>query len=181
MSDKKFTQVVAGLFTSKLIYCMTVWGGVWNKNDQYNNTSITKEAMRKLQVCQNKCLRLITGLDYNTSTKTLLDESKQLSVSQLVAYHSVCQVYRIKKSKLPAYHYKRLFKSPISEQNTRTRGTEKPNKIIDFDLSLARGSFFYQSSRLWDLLPNNIKEAKTIHMFKRKSKVWIKGNISVRP
>ena len=136
--------------------------------------------MRKLQVCQNKCLRLITGLDYNTSTKTLLDESKELSVHQLVAYHSICQVYRIQKSKLPAYHYKRLFKfHPNRENNTRTRGTEKPNKIVDFELSLARGSFFYQS--IWDLLPNDIKEAKTIQKFKRKCKGWIKGNITVQP
>ena len=69
MSNKKFQQAVAGLFTSKLIYCITVWGSIWTKNAQYNSTSITEEAMRKLQVCQNKCLRLITGHDYNTSTK----------------------------------------------------------------------------------------------------------------
>ena len=34
MNNKKFKQVVAGLFTSKLIYCIAVWGGVWNKNEQ---------------------------------------------------------------------------------------------------------------------------------------------------
>ena len=28
--DKKFKQIVSGIFTSKLIYCMTVWGKVWN-------------------------------------------------------------------------------------------------------------------------------------------------------
>ena len=128
MSDKKFQQAVAGLFTSKLIYCITVWGGIWTQNAQYNSTSITKEAMRKLQVCQNKCLRLITGHDYNTSTKTLLEDSKQLSIHQLVAYHSVCQVYSIYRSKLPTYHYNWLFKpDQILDGNIRTRGTEKNN------------------------------------------------------
>ena len=29
MSDKKFQQAVAGLFTSKLIYCITVWRSIW--------------------------------------------------------------------------------------------------------------------------------------------------------
>ena len=125
----------------KVIYCLTpspssyheineqpltVWGSIWTKNAQYNSTSITKEAMRKLQVCQNKCLRLITGHDYNTSTKTLLKDSKQLSVHQLVAYHSVCQVYSISRSKLPTHHYNRLFKNDqILDGNIRTRGTEK--------------------------------------------------------
>ena len=137
--------------------------------------------MRKLQVCQNKCLRMITGLEYNTPTKTLLNESKQLSVHQLVAYHSVCQVYRTQRSKLPTYHYKRLFKNPTKIANMRTRGTEKDNKIVDFELSLGRGSFFYQSSRIWDQLPNDIKVSKTIHKFKKKCKDWITSNISVRP
>ena len=30
MPISKFKQVVAGIFTSKLIYGITVWGGIWN-------------------------------------------------------------------------------------------------------------------------------------------------------
>ena len=79
-------------------------------------------------------------------------------------------------------YYNRLSKS---DQHLgviiRTRGTEKTNKIVDYELSLAKGGFFYQSSRLLDLLPGNIKEAKTLKLFKKKCKVWVKGNISVRP
>ena len=75
---------------------MTVWGGIWGLPGQENNvnTSISKEEMRKLQVCQNRILRLICGLDYSTLTQTLLDETKQLSVHQLVAFHSACQIYK---------------------------------------------------------------------------------------
>ena len=77
---------------------------------------------------------MITGLDYSTSTKTLLDKSKQLSVHQLVAYHSVCQVYRTHNSKLPAYHYKRLFKlDQTGNVNTRTRGDEKSRHVLHGD------------------------------------------------
>ena len=92
MPDNKFKQAVAGIFISKLIYCCTVWSGIWGKNQEHNNTSISKEAMRKLQVCQNKCLRMITGSDYTASTKDLLKSSNQLSVHQLVAFFSACQV-----------------------------------------------------------------------------------------
>ena len=64
ISDSKFKQVVAGIFTSKLIYRITVWGGIWGLNRQQNttNTSISKEAMRRLQVCQNKIMRLMLSL-----------------------------------------------------------------------------------------------------------------------
>ena len=39
LPDKKFKQIVEGLFTSKLIYCITVWG-----------FAISNEQLRKLQV-----------------------------------------------------------------------------------------------------------------------------------
>ena len=58
MPNNKFNQIVAGIFTSKLIYCITVWGGIWGLPDQNvinrRNTSITKNEMRKLQVLQIK-------------------------------------------------------------------------------------------------------------------------------
>ena len=71
--------------------------------------------MRKLQVCQNKVLRLLTGKDYETPTADLLDLCNELSVHQLVAYHSACQVFKVSKSQLPNYHYKRLFMEDNSE------------------------------------------------------------------
>ena len=48
--DTKFKQIVAGIFTSKLIYCITVWGRVWNitnnDNPERSNT-ISKKEMKK--------------------------------------------------------------------------------------------------------------------------------------
>ena len=163
--------MVAGIFTSKLIYGITVWGGIWGLPGQQNinNTSISKEAMRKLQVCQNKILRLMCGLDYDTPTKTLLEECNQLSVHQLVAYHTACQVYRIKKSKLPVYHYNRLF----DENNG--------SKIVDFQLTLGKSNFFYQSSLLWSLIPRHIQNENSMSVFKTKCRAWIRSNISIRP
>ena len=54
LPDKKFKQLVEGIFTSKLMYCITVWG--------YN---LSKEEMRKFQVLQNKSMRLISHSAYN--------------------------------------------------------------------------------------------------------------------
>ena len=99
MPKNKFNQIVAGIFSSKLIYCIAVWGGIWGLPDQKvtnrRTTSITKHEMRKLQVMQNKVMRLMTGLDYNSSTVNLLKSSNQLSVHQLVAYHTLCQTHKI--------------------------------------------------------------------------------------
>ena len=134
MPSNKFKQIASGIFTSKLVYCITVWGGIWGlpneQNEKRRNTSISKESMRKLQVCQNKVLRLLTGKDYETPTSELLALCNELSVHQLVAYHSACQVFKVSKSQLPNYHYKRLF----LEYNT--------DNIVDFRLALGKSNFF---------------------------------------
>ena len=156
---------------SKLIYCITVWG-----------FNLNKEELRKLQVLQNKILRLISGMDYDTPVPTLLKVCNELSVHQLIAYHTVCQVYKIQRTKEPMYHYNRLFGDQSEKQNrTKIRGSEMSAKQIEFDLSLARGSFFYQGSRIWNLLPHNIKISKNLRKFKINCKKWIQNNISIKP
>ena len=60
---------------------MTVWGRIWNipgslDEELRSSSSLTKEDLRKLQVLQNKCLRLVTNSDYKTPTKVLLQKTK---------------------------------------------------------------------------------------------------------
>ena len=120
-----------------------MWGGVWGLTtydvEERRHSAISKEDMRKLQVLQNSVMRLMTGADIGTRTEDLCLRSNNLSVHQLVAYHSVNQVFKIHSMHRPAYHYNRLFPQ-------ERRGNDAVR--IDFDLSLSRSSFFYQASRL---------------------------------
>ena len=121
-------------------------------------------------------------MDYDTPVPTLLKVCNELSVHQLIAYHTVCQVYKIQRTKEPMYHYNRLFGDQSEKQNrTKIRGSEMSAKQIEFDLSLARGSFFYQGSRIWNLLPHNIKISKNLRKFKINCKKLIKNYISIKP
>ena len=75
LSDTKFRMIVNGLFNSKLIYGITVWGGVWGLQGYDEETrkgiAYRKEDLRKLQVLQNKVMRLMTGMEPDTSTAQL--------------------------------------------------------------------------------------------------------------
>ena len=57
--------------------------------------SITKEDVRKLQVLQNKCLRMVTNSDYKTPTSELTVKANCLSVHQQMAHLSLSQVFSI--------------------------------------------------------------------------------------
>ena len=186
LSPAKLRMAMDGLFGSKLAYGMTVWGRVWgipgNIEEEIRSPSLTKEDMRKLQVLQNKCLRLLTSSDYKTPTNILLQKTQKLSVHQQVAYLSLSQVFSIHQNKSPVYHYRRLFMKTNNNTipDTRTQNTHGINRV-EFKLSLCRTNFFYQSSRLWSSLPIHIRSAKNQFMFKKKCKAWVNAMIRVKP
>lgn len=179
--DRKFRQLISGLFTSKLMYGATVWGGVWNipgvMGENIKKTSITKQDMRRLQTLQNKVMRLESRMEYNTPTATLLKKTNSLSVHQMVAMYTMTQMYSVVRSQQPKYHYNRLVTTQPIGPETRS----EIYKSVEFDLSISRGSFFYQSSRLWAALPPGIRNASKKNVFKKMCRRWIIQNIPIKP
>ena len=176
-----------GLFNSKMIYGMTVWGRVWNIPGDMDEEAraiptMTKEDLRRMQVLQNKCLRLITNSDFKTPTSSLLYQSGSLSVHQRIAHLSLAQVYTIYQTKNPVYHHNRLFgrNAANNQPDARTVISEYRVNRIEFKLSLSRSSFFYQSSRLWSALPDTVKSAANKSIFKKQCKAWVKANIVIK-
>ena len=118
--------------------------------------------------------------NYRTPTTTLLQKTKKISVHQQIAYQTLSQVYSVFETKLPVYHYRRLFEKVDCNTDTRSNNHHGINRI-EFKLSLCRSNFFYQASRLWASLPTYIKSVNNRSMFKMKCKSWVKENISVKP
>ena len=124
----------------------------------------------------------MSGMDFNTPTKDLCYHTNQLSVHQLMAYHICCQVYKIKDTKLPVYHYSRLFNNTDNQNiglGNRVRKNE--TKRVEFDLSLGRSNFFYQAASIWSCLPNEIEDSPKLSNFKKKCRNWIKEKIQIKP
>ena len=187
LSPVRLKLVMEGLFSSKLIYGITVWGRVWGipgslDEEARASRTMTKEDLRKLQVLQNKCMRLVTSSEYRTPTEHLLRATGSLSVHQRTAQLTLAQVHSISRSKKPTYHHSRLFGHYSGQTNQPdTRSARQGINRIEFRLSLARASFFYQASRLWSALPDEIRNIENKAMFKKKSKAWVKTNIVIKP
>ena len=180
--DRKFSQLIASLFTSKISYCLSVYGGVWGIPGASAETpikpSISKRDMRKLQVLQNKTMRMETKSDHYTPTVELLQKTRKLSVHQMVAQSIAVQVYNTSKSQQPKYHHDRLFSRNQDNLNP-TRTAAEPR--LESKLSLGRGGFFYQGSRIWTALPHHIKNARNVETFKKNCKKWVRSSIAVKP
>ena len=188
MPNDKFRMVANSLFYSKLVYCISVWGGVWNLpgvlDDQARSlTSISKDDMRKLQSLQNSVLRLQTGLGWYTSTEQLVTRGNTLSVHQLVGYHTVLQAHKCRTTGEPSFMFKKLFPNTNQLEGNLgpLRSLTNENIIINFNLSLARGSFFYRASKLYNAIPPDIKSCPTVPTFKKHLRKWVHENISFVP
>ena len=143
-------------------------------------TSFTKEDNRRLQVLQNKVLRLRTRIDYNIPTNTLVKSSGELSVQQLTAYHTLTTVFKAVRLEKPVYHYEKL--KPKLPNRLGVFPHRQANKItVQGELRLTQGGMMYRGAKLWNLLDQDLKNETSLPQFKRKVKKWISEKIPVKP
>ena len=112
MSKEKLKLFTAGIFYSKLNYCLPVYGNVFGleKYKEVNSrySSFTTRDNNKLQILQNGVNRLLLGADKYTSTSELLQRTHSLSIQQMIAFQTVLMTYKILKTEKPSYIYGKL-------------------------------------------------------------------------
>jgi hypothetical protein len=113
VADFKTRKMLAdGLFMSKLIYLIPLWGGC------------EKFLIKALQIIQNKAARTVSKLGIFTPVKVFLKQCGWLSVHQLVFFHTVVLLFKTRQNKTPKY----LYEMASTELPYRTRA-ENPGKL----------------------------------------------------
>ena len=184
---ERFKMLVNGIFMSKLLYCLQLYGNVYvdgldGCNDR--NNSFTKSNLHSLQVLQNRVLRLLTGHIYDTPVLTLLEDSGMLSVNQLIAYTTINSVYKIKQSGEPIYLAERLSSraDQLEREGVLVRANRRQHDIqIDFRLARGREGFIYRGKMFYNMIPISIKTEKKYPKFKKMLRKWILDNIPPLP
>ena len=183
MPTQRFRLFCNGIFYSKLLYCLQVFGNVWDIPDQDDSTrrfpSFTKQDNSKLQVLQNKILRLKTGHPIDSPTSTLLQAANDLSVQQLTAYTSLLTAQKSIFHQEPVYLAQHLQLRSNSSQGQSSR---QHNTIsVKSNLSTSRGGFFYRAAALYNSMPDNLRCPMDPVVFKKKVKPWVKMNVPIKP
>ena len=147
-------MIANGIFISKLIYMIHLWGGC------------EKYLIQCLQIIQNSAARTVTRRNIFTPVEELLRMCNWLSVSQLVSYHTLMLVFSTLKSGKPEYLSNMFstdycYQTRFSEQgNIRAAGNHEPR------LEIMNKSFKYRGMRNWNILPTNIKTEENPRIFK---------------
>ena len=72
-----------GLFLSKLLYLLPMWGGLTNRD------------AKKVQILLNKCARMVLGVGRRIRTRALMIGCRWLYFRELVDYHSMVQMFKL--------------------------------------------------------------------------------------
>ena len=156
MDRKTRKRIVEGIFNSVLCYCLPVFGGC------------SQQDLKSLQVLQNRAARLVLRAPPRTSRLTMFQKLDWLTVSQLIAYHTLITVFRIRKSKEPE------GLAQVLSLDSRQGRIIMPNSRHD----IYRNSFIYRGSQLWNSLPSEVREYDKISSFKKRVRDWVKNNVN---
>lgn len=139
------------LVQSQLSYGIIGWGGVCNCY------------LEKLTVVQKWVLRIIYNKDYNYASDDLYKETEIFDLRQLYCSNMLTYNFKNKNNITPIEH----------QYETRN----KENKCINprCKKTIGQKSYTYFTSRIYNTLPNELKNINTLHLFKKKIKIWIKS------
>ena len=188
-SKKKLKMLISGLFYSKLSYCLPLYCNTWGLDNYVEGmqrfTSFNKEDNRRIQVLQNAVCRLLLDrrerdrthyFKQNISTRELLEVTGDLSIHQLGAHSTLMMLKRILQSGKPEYLASKLVTH--NSQDTRSGSTLLPARA---SLNLSKSSFIYRAIKLYNQLPEHIRQVDKITSFKKETKEWVKSNIQIKP
>ena len=147
--------ITEGIFNSVLVYCLPLYGGSDRRD------------VKDIQILQNKAAQIVCHAPPRANRNQLFNTLGWMTVNQLITYHTLITVFKIRNSKEPEYL------ASILTTDSRTGRIFLPN----FELGLAQKSFTYRGAGQWNSLPESLRKITKISLFKKNLKVWIIENI----
>ena len=137
-----------------LNYCSLVWGGTYPTH------------LKPLTILQKKIVRIICNVSYFHPTNDLFHENSLLKFEDILKYS--LGIYMYKNSSQPVF---------IRTHSYNTRYRNSLNSAFE-RLSLTQYSVYFRGPSFWNSLPPDVKEARSLDIFKRKLRNYLLSQYS---
>lgn len=131
-----------------------------------------KTNLKILQTAQNKLIKVLFRYNYRTPTEILYKKTKLLNINQTYIFYNCILIRKILHKKINT-GINLLKHTKIHKMKLRN---EKDIKLYTYRTKTAKRSILYEGSKLYNTLPINIKQSKTMYMFKKLLKSHIVKN-----
>ena len=150
--------VIQSLVLSIINYGISIWGTT-------NSTQI--ERVQKLQNFAAKVA--LGGASKSEHVTPFLKELRWLKINQIHKYEIATTVYNLVNKKFPNWLFPLPTVSDINAHSVNTRQTEQLH-VPRCNTYLGNRSFPVAAPTLWNSLPNDIKYATSLTLFKKRLK-----------
>ena len=144
-------QLYYSLVHSRILYGIEVYG------------ACSSILLNKIQIIQNKLLKVLYNLPFRTDTNVMHVEQKLLKVKDIYNVNVLKFVYEsINKCSIIQFHnyfhYSNIVRRHRNENNLY------PNRVRT---KYGESTLHYAGTQLWNSLDNDIRNSKSIHIFKK--------------
>lgn len=160
LSEWSKLLVYKTIIAPHFVYCSTI-SFMFNNDELYN-----------LQKIQNRAVRSILNCNSHTSIRFMLSQVDVLSVKQIIMLNVLIFLFKMLNNMLPAHLLEYcLLVHDIHEYNTRNN----QNFYIErSNTNYGQNHLFSKGLRLYNDLPQEIKNSSTIIMFKTRCTGYVK-------
>lgn len=141
---------------STFTYCPAVW------------LFCNKTNFGKLEKIQCRALRFLHN-DFNATYDELLNKGDHKAISVILLHSLAIEVYKSINGIAPDY-ISSIFTIRDSNYELRSRQTVNQRRFKTFKYGY--NSFGYLAAKVWNNVPNNIKEAPSLNTFKNRIAQW---------
>ena len=150
-------KIYYALIYSRITYAITIWG---------RSLAISKN------LCHNALRRAWNVVFFGTNARTP-PEKRVMSFDSIFEYCTAVKLYKILLLHNHEYFARNFANLTVEHNyNTRFNASSKFNTPF-FSRTKCQNSFIYQSVRIWNSIPLNIREAPSLRNFKTLLKKFL--------
>lgn len=137
----------------------------------YTCCSLQQQA--RLQKLQNKAMRSILKCNRFTSIRYMLDALKWLDIKQRLQLNTICFIQKIKMGNAPECLLEQIrYVGDIQPYNLRNALDFRPQRA---DTNSMQKSLFSKGLKLYNMMPNEVKNETNINIFRKGTVNFVKG------
>ena len=153
-----FPNNILKIIYSSLIHPYLIYGiEAWH--------STSKNYTNKIFVLQKKAVRAINHLEYNQHTNDFFKSNQILKLEDQFKLQISKYIYQLLNTNLDPNMADKL-KYNIQVHHHDTRGRDMIN-LIQISRTKSKNNVFYNGTKIWNSLPENLKDANSLYKFKK--------------